>query len=117
MRSKQKDLDHPILEKPWEYSIVGVDFRRTLDNSAESFIDLVLERDSVIRRLRFFRPVDIRLDEGFPASPGLCILDVSTHGLEGIRVRVEDFEASGGGLRFWARDVVDLDEYEKTVVP
>lgn len=113
MSSERQDPDLPILERSWEYSIVGLAFRRSLDGSDEAYLDLTLQRGSDVRRFRFFSPQDIRLEDGFPAAPGLCFLDVSRRGMEGIRVRVDDYEAGGGGLRFWARDVIDLDEHEK----
>ena len=116
MPSERKDPDLPILDRPWDYSIVGLVFFRALDSSEESYLDLTLQRGSDTRRFRFFSPQGIRLEDGFPASPGLCFLDVSRRGMEGIRVRVDDFEAGGGGLHFWARNVIDLDEYEKNHV-
>jgi hypothetical protein len=116
MPSERQDPDLPILDHPWEYSIVGLVFHRTLDSSTEAYLDLTLQRASDTRRFRFFSPQNIRLEDGFPESPGLCFLDVSRRGMEGIRVHVDDFEAGGGGLRFWARDVVDLDDYEKNAV-
>ena len=88
---------------------MGLAFRRQLDRSEEAYLDLTLQKGLEVRRLRFFSPQDIRLEEGFPESPGLYITDVSGRGMEGIRIRVDDFEAGGGGLGFWARDVIDLD--------
>jgi hypothetical protein len=105
-----QDPDHPIIEHPWKYSIVGLAFFRTLDNTEEAYIDLTLQSGSIIRRLRFFSPQDIYFENGFPESPGLCIRDVSKRGMENLRIQVDDFEAGPGGIHFWARDVVDLDE-------
>lgn len=39
-------------------------------------------------------------------------MTASGRGMEGICVRVYDFEACGGSLRFCARDVIDLDAQE-----
>lgn len=59
---------------------------------------------------RFFGPQGLRITEGFPSSSDLCILDVSKRGLDGLRVRVANFEASDGCPTFWAREVVELGE-------
>jgi hypothetical protein len=117
MSAERMDSDLPILDRPWEYSIVGLVFRRTLDHSEEAYIDLTLQRGSEVRRFRFFSPQDITLKQGFPNAPGLCFLDVSKRGMEGIRVHVADFENGGGGVHFYAREAVDLDKYEKKDLP
>lgn len=107
--SRDGDPHHPIVERPWEYEIVGLSYHRDLDSWADSFIDLTLQKGSDRRSLRFFGPQDLQIDEGFPSSSGLCILDVSNRQLDGIGVRVANFEASGGCPTFWARQVMDLD--------
>lgn len=104
------DPNHPILADAWDYRIVGLCFYRTLDGSEESYLDLTVQKGAVVRRLRFFNPQDIRIEEGFPQSCGLSVIDVRARGMEGVRVQVTDFEAHGGGVRFWARDVTDLDK-------
>ena len=107
--SYDDDPDHPIVERPWEYEIVGLSYHRDRDSWADSFIDLTLQKSGESRRLRFFGPQDLQITEGFPGSSGLCILDVSQRQLDGIGIRVANFEASGGCPTFWARLVVDLD--------
>ena len=106
----QKDPAHPIIERPWLFSIAEFRYHVGLDGT-EPFIDLILKRDSVTRRLRFWSPQDLQIEEGcFPApTRGMEILDVSKRQLDGIRVHVTDFEATRGSITFWARDVVDLD--------
>ncbi|MCC7063385.1 MAG: hypothetical protein IT456_11310 [Planctomycetes bacterium] len=104
-----RDPDHPIISKPWECSIGEFHYHVGLDGS-EPFLDLSLHRGEVVRRLRFWSPQQLKIEDGFPSpTHGMAILDVGGRGLEGLRVRVVDFEASGGAVTFWARCVVDLD--------
>src|SRR5688572_32104772 len=106
----KRDAEHPILHQPWKYSIAELHYHVGRDG-AESYIDLVLERETVVRRLRFWSPQSLEIEDGcFPrATGGMTILDVSERQLDGLRVWVTDFEQTRGSLRFWARDVVDLD--------
>jgi hypothetical protein len=109
----RKDPDHPIIDSPWLYSITEFHYHVGLDGT-EPFIDLLLERDSVRRRLRFWSPQSLQIETGrFPApTRGMEILDVSKRQLEGLGVHVTDFENTSGSITFWARDVVDLDSVE-----
>ena len=109
MSQALEDPNHPIIERPFEYRVTGFAFHRALDDSIESYADLTLQRDDVIRRLRFLGPQSISIEEGFPNGSGMFIADVRHRGLEGLGVRVDDFESSGGAIRFWARTVIDLD--------
>jgi hypothetical protein len=106
----QADPEHPIIERPWLYSIAEFHYHVGLDGS-EPYIDLILECDSATRRLRFWSPTDLQIEEGcFPApTRGMQILDVSKRQLAGIGVYVSDFEGTRGAITFWARAVVDLD--------
>jgi hypothetical protein len=106
----ERDPDHPIIDRPWEYSIAELHYHCGLDGS-EPFVDLVLHRDAVVRRLRFWSPRQFEIQEGcFPyPTHGMQILDVSARRLDRLRVWVSDFEDAAGKISFWARDVVDLD--------
>jgi hypothetical protein len=106
------DPDHPIVERPWEYEMVGLCYHRDLNSAADSYIDLTLQKGGHRRCLRFFGPEGLEITAGFPSSSGLCILDVSRRRLEGLRVRVANYEAGSGPPTFWAREVVDLGEGE-----
>ena len=108
------DPDHPIIERPWEYEIVGLCYHRDPESQDDSYIDLTLRRGDDLRRLHFFGPQDLQITPGFPSSSGLCILDVSRRQLEGIGARVANFEASDGCPTFWAHRVVDLDASDPT---
>ncbi len=98
--------DHSIIESPWKYKIVGFNFQQNLQNKFEPYIDLTLQKDEEVRRLRFLSPKIIEL-KSFPETYGLCILDVSDRGME-CKVEVTDFEE--GRIHFFSRKVIDLDK-------
>lgn len=98
--------DHLIIEKAWKYTIIGFNFQQDLSFECEPFIDLTLQSDEEIRRLRFLSPQNIELKHNF-TSCGLCILDIADKGLE-VKVEVDNFEDAS--IKFLAREVVDLDK-------
>ena len=105
----ERDPDHPIVERPWQYAIGALHYHVGSDGS-EPYLDLDLERDGAVRRLRFWSPVQLAIEAGFPApTHGMVILDVSQRRLEGLKVWVTDFENTPGKISFWARQVVDRD--------
>src|SRR5512143_3401839 len=104
--SKPEDPHHPILDRPWTWTIVGLHFEIPVDGS-EPFLDLQLQRAGEHRHLRFWSPQDLELNRGFPSAEGLVILDVSKRGLDRLNIHVDDFEQFGG-IRFWARTVQDV---------
>jgi hypothetical protein len=109
----ERDPDHPIIQKPWTYEIILFSYSNDPRNYKNSFIDLSLQRDDEIRRLRFLAPQDLKIEPGFPhTTGGMAILDVRERQLDGLGVRVADFEASWGAVTFWARDVIDLDRQD-----
>lgn len=104
------DPDHPIIEKPWEYQLTEFHYHYDPDDWGASFLDMTLERGEPVRRLRFWSPRRLRIEEGFPiATSGMAIKDVRHRQMEGLGVYVGDFEASPGAVTFWAYEVVDLD--------
>ena len=107
-----RDSQHPIIDRPYEYDILAMHYQAAADE-VEPFLDLTLGRGELVRRLRFFSPRDLKIEKGFPvATGGMEILDVSVRQMEGIGVLVGDFESSPGSITFWARKVVDLDTAE-----
>lgn len=99
--------DHPIIDTPFTWELIEFVFRSS-DNTGP-YIDLVLKRETVTRRLRFFSP------EGFelnclrqPNCFGMRILDISNRQLEGLKVRVTNFEHIDGAPRFWAAKVIEI---------
>ena len=104
---------HPIIDNPFQYDIVGFYYYADLKDFLKSYIDLTLQKDEVIRKLRFYGPQDLEIEKGFPwATGGMEILDVSNRQLSNINVWVNDFEASNGSITFWAENVIDLDQLD-----
>ena len=101
--------DHPILPHPFRWELVEFIYRKCLEDRQRSYVDLVLQRDGVSKRLRFFSPQNLELTEGLPNSHGLQILDVSNRQLDGIKIRVSNFEGSWGAPTFWAQSVIEVD--------
>jgi hypothetical protein len=106
--SKQ-DPDHPILPRANAWGIVGLNVQMEPSHGSEPFLDLTLRRHSEERRLRFWSPQDLEIEKGGPRhARGFCNLDVRARQLDGLAVRVDDYEGSHGVVRFWARDVEEL---------
>jgi hypothetical protein len=102
------DPEHPILADAHTWEIVGFNLQKDPVDQGEPYLDLTVRRDRELRVLRFWSPRDVEIQKGGPAmTHGLSIVDVSSRGLEGIGVRVCDFEASPGSVSFWARTVED----------
>lgn len=108
-----EDPPHSIIDRPHDYRIASLRYETGLDGQ-EPFLDLVLCRGDVTRRLRFWSPRYLQIEKGFPQpTHGMAIDDVRSRQLGGLGVCVSDFEASPGSITFWARDVVDLDALER----
>jgi len=106
---KDRDSRHPILPESWTWEIVGLSIQREPSDAAEPYLDLTVKRAGVTRRLRFWSPQDLVVEEGGPTmTSGLEILDVRSRGLDRLGVRVSDFEGSPGAVRFWARAVEEI---------
>lgn len=103
--------DHPIIEKGWEYEIIGFNFQKSLKKEFESYIDITLQKDEEIKRLRFLSPIGIKVEKDFAMTYGFCILDVSDKFLDH-KIEVYDFENES--IKFRARKVVDLDKVTET---
>ena len=108
MASAEGDPEHPILDAPYTWELLEFSYHRDRADWQQSYIDMVFERGGEVRRLRFFAPQDLEMSRGLPNSFGLAILDVSGRQLEGLRVRVINFEQSYGAPTFWAARVVDV---------
>jgi len=108
------DPDHPILPARYSWELVEFAYRRDPTDWRASYIDLVLARDGVERRLRFFAPREVELTRGEPNSFGLYIQDVSRRQMEGVGVRVGTFEGGWCVPSFWAASVVEVTEPRHT---
>ena len=84
------------------------------DEQREAYLDMALENGDTTRNLRFFSPISIEIERGFPSPTwGMLILDISDRQMQGINVEVTDFENTHGKISFFARQVIDLNEMSK----
>ena len=105
----KKDPNHPVLASAWQFEIVGLRLELEPNDVSEPYLDLTLKREQEIRTLRFWSPSDLEIERGGPRmTHGLEILDIRARGLDRIGVKVDDFEASSGSVRFVAREVEEL---------
>ena len=103
------DPEHRILPDAWTWEIIGLNVQLAPNGGLEPYLDLTLRRGLEERRLRFWSPQQLVIEEGGPThTHGLSIQDVSHRGLERLGVRVDDLEGSSGAVRFWARAVEQL---------
>jgi hypothetical protein len=101
---------HPILSEAHKWEIIGLRLELDPIDATEPYLDLTVRRGTDRRVLRFWSPVDLCIEEGGPRmTHGLEILDVRARQLDGIGVRVDDFEGSNGSVRFSARSVEQVD--------
>lgn len=108
MERSEIDPDHSILPEPFRWELIEFTYRHEPADWRQSYVDLVLERDGVQRRFRFFGPQEIELTRGVPNSSGLYIQDVSGRQMEGVGVRVGSFEPDWCVPSFWAASVVEV---------
>ena len=100
---------HPILACPGDCDIEDLSCHFDPIDADASYLDLVLVKGSERVHLRFHRPVNISIENGFPhATGGMIFYDRSGDGLENIGVEVGDFEALSGAIRFSAKSVTRL---------
>jgi hypothetical protein len=102
--------EYPILERAFEFEIIGFNFQKSLDNEFEPYIDITLQKGKEIKQLRFLSPISIEV-KNFAMTYGFCILDVSDKFLDH-KIEVYDFENES--IYFRARKVVDLNKVTET---
>jgi hypothetical protein len=101
--------DHAIIKNPWEYRIVQFNYNSYSPDHSEHYIDIWLQKDRELRKLRFLFPRQLKIEEGFPRpTMGMEILDVSHRQMENINVQVSDFENSNGAVTFYAKSVEEI---------
>lgn len=97
---------HPILDRPHEYVVCDFRYRIDREDPSVSFIEMTLRKNSDSVTLRFWQPINLKIEEGFPQTTGgMVFYDREADGLEGIKVEVADFESSWGAITFCARSV------------
>lgn len=97
---------HSILYRPHEYEVSEFRYHVDQEDPSQSFIDMTLKKNAEVVMLRFWQPIKLKIEEGFPQSTsGMVFYDLSADGLENISVEVADFEASWGQVTFYAKSV------------
>lgn len=109
MSATTREPDHPIIDRPYEYRLTELRYVIEDPDRGEPFIDMVLTKGSVRRRLRFWSPRNFHVQEGFSPDSylGLQILDVSRRQLEDISVEVSCFENTPG-FSFYASRIEEM---------
>lgn len=102
-------IHHNIIDKPFQYKIIGFIYNSFSEDNLENYIEMHLEKDYKIKRLRFHNPTKLKIEEGFPsATGGMEILDISSNGWENVNIEVGDFESSNGSIKFYAKTVIEV---------
>jgi hypothetical protein len=97
---------HLILSRPHEYELGEFRYHVDKEDPSQSFIDMTLRKTAELVTLRFWQPINLKIEQGFPQpTGGMVFYDLSEDGLENIGVEVGDFEASLGSVTFSAKSV------------
>jgi hypothetical protein len=103
------DPFHPLLPDPYSWTLVEFTYRSHPTDLLETYIDLVVARDGVQRRLRFLCPREVKVPLG--QMGWWCrvyVADVRSRQMDNIGVRVGSFEPDWCVPSFWASSVVEL---------
>ena len=102
-------IQNEIINNPFQYKIIKFLYNSSSEDNLENYIELDLQKDFDIKRLRFYNPTNLQIEKGFPfPTGGMEILDISSNGWEDINVEVGDFESSHGSITFYAKNVIEL---------
>ena len=104
-----KDPEHPILPEAWKHEVIEFHWNRSED---EPYVDLVLRHaeSGLVRRLRFLWPEEVRfVNAGM--GWGLFIQDIRSRQLQGLNVKVGNFENCDATVELMARDVMDITDH------
>ncbi|WP_426210714.1 hypothetical protein [Massilia sp. TWP1-3-3] len=97
---------HPILDCPNHYRLVEFKYVIDWDEPRQSFIQMRLRHHDDEVSLRFWQPVNLSIEAGFPfPTGGMVFYDRSADSLQDIGIEVADFESSHGSILFSAREV------------
>ena len=97
---------HPILDRPHQYRVTEFKYVIDWEEPRLSFIDMRLCFNSDQVLLRFWQPVNLSIEAGFPyPTSGMVFYDRCADSLQDISIEVADFESSNGSILFSAREV------------
>ena len=89
--------NHPVIDAPCLYNLTNFIWCINPINHSESYIELHLELNGIVKKVRFDQPHDVEIEKGFVGSiSGMEILDIRSDQLCGIGVEVSNFEPDEG---------------------
>ena len=101
---------HSVLPDSWQYKIEGISFQIDPTDQRNTRLELKLVNGTDVVRLLFVGAADLEIQPDFPwADDGIQILDISSRGMEDVRVEVKGIESSASTIRFTARTVERVD--------
>ncbi|MCI5144302.1 MAG: hypothetical protein D3923_01955 [Candidatus Electrothrix sp. AR3] len=103
------DKPHTIIDKPHLYDVVYIEWNINPYDYKESHLILHLQKDDMIKKLKFIQPTEVEIEKGFNGvtCSGMEIIDVKDRQLDNIKVQVRNFEQDAG-ITFMAFDVVEI---------
>ena len=105
-----EDKFHPAINRPHEYEIAYLGYQLDQEDFRNSYIDIHFKKGNEIKKLRFFQPTELEIEKGFNGNIcGMEILDIRDYQLDGVGVKVRNFEQDAG-VTFMAREVKELNE-------
>jgi hypothetical protein len=88
---------HPVIEAPFSYNLASFLWSISPVDQSQSFIELHLEKNGLVKKIRFDQPTEVEIEKGFSGCiSGLEILDISSWQLCNIGVEVSNFEPLEG---------------------
>ena len=105
-----EDIIHSIITRPHEYEVTYFGYQTNKEDYRNSYIDIHFKKGNEVRKLRFLQPTELEVEKGFNGNVcGMEILDIRERQLDGIGVKVRNFEQDAG-VTFLAREVKELVE-------
>jgi hypothetical protein len=101
-----KHPDHSVLRNASSYKVVDFRYHGFSWMPDDHYIEMTLQKDDDVVKLRFDRPRQLEINEYFPTQFGLYISDITSDGLEDLTVKVGDYENSS--VKFFAKSVHKL---------
>ena len=103
------DKPHPIIDGPHNYQLIEFYWHLSPDDFYSTYLDLKLIKGGLTKKIRFYNPIQVQIDEGFSGNIcGMEIIDVRHQQLDNIGIEVRNFEQDPG-ITFKAKNVVEIE--------
>lgn len=79
---------HPVIEAPFSYNLASFLWSINPVDQSQSFIEPHLEKNGLVKKIRFDQPTEVGIEKGFS---GLEIFDISSWRSCNIGVEVSNF--------------------------